>query len=148
MLRHHHNDQIIITSIIDIIVTIITMKKTQKNTSLPGREDRAKGRDGGRQGCHSWKCFKLKITLSSRRLSWKCSELRIMLPYRRLRSVFIYNQLIQGQGCIIRSILSSRMGAPGVSSEHVENMEMFFCSPSKQAYICCCLNKDIHCMFV
>ena len=36
--------------------------------------------------------------------------------------------LAEGQGCIIRSILSSRMGAHGVSSEHVENMEMFSCS--------------------
>ena len=32
--------------------------------------------------------------------------------------------------------LPSGMGARGVSSEHVENMEMFSCSPSKQAYIC------------
>ena len=34
------------------------------------------------------------------------------------------------QGCIIRSILPSGMGARGVSSEHVENMEMFSCSPT------------------
>jgi len=33
------------------------------------------------------------------------------------------------QGCIIRSILPSGMGARGVSSEHVENMEMFSGSP-------------------
>ena len=32
------------------------------------------------------------------------------------------------QGCIIRSILPFGMGARGVSSEHVENMEMFSCS--------------------
>ena len=35
------------------------------------------------------------------------------------------------QGCIIRSILPSGMGARGVSSEHVDNMEMFSCSPTK-----------------
>ena len=35
------------------------------------------------------------------------------------------------QGCIIRSILPSGMGARGVSSEHVENMKMFSCSPSQ-----------------
>ena len=35
------------------------------------------------------------------------------------------------QGCIIRSILSSGMGARGVSSEHVENMEMYSCSPTQ-----------------
>ena len=90
------------------------------------------------------------------------------------------------QGCINRSILPSGMGARGVSSEHVENMEMFSgsplrCSPvlqlrcalvlgepcsgsrrtvlwfwnralasegEKQAYICWCSNKDIHCMLV
>ena len=34
------------------------------------------------------------------------------------------------QGCIICSILPSGMGASGVSSEHVENMEMFSCSPT------------------
>ena len=34
------------------------------------------------------------------------------------------------QGCIIRSILPSGMGAHGVSLEHVENMEMFSCSPT------------------
>ena len=33
------------------------------------------------------------------------------------------------QGCINRSILPSGMGARGVSSEHVENMEMFPGSP-------------------
>ena len=33
------------------------------------------------------------------------------------------------QGCINRSILPSGMGARGVSSEHVENMEMFSGSP-------------------
>ena len=35
------------------------------------------------------------------------------------------------QGCIICSILPSRMGARGVNSEHVENMEMFSCSPTE-----------------
>ena len=34
------------------------------------------------------------------------------------------------QGCIICAILPSGMGARGVSSEHVENMEMFYCSPT------------------
>ena len=32
-------------------------------------------------------------------------------------------QLREGQGCRSRSILPSRMGARGVSLEHVENME-------------------------
>ena len=44
------------------------------------------------------------------------------------------------------------MGAHGVSSEHVENMEMFSgfplrCSPVLQVR-CALVNKDIHCMFV
>ena len=34
----------------------------------------------------------------------------------------------QEQGCIICAILPSGMGARGVSSEHVENMETFSCS--------------------
>ena len=34
------------------------------------------------------------------------------------------------QGCIICAILPSGMGVRGVSSEHVENMEMFSCSPT------------------
>ena len=33
------------------------------------------------------------------------------------------------QGCINCAILLSRIGACGVSSEHMENMEMFSCSP-------------------
>ena len=38
--------------------------------------------------------------------------------------------VLHWQGCIIRSILPSGMGACGVSSEHVKNMEMFSCSPT------------------
>ena len=35
-----------------------------------------------------------------------------------------------GQGCISCGILVSGIGARGVSSEHMENMEMFSCSPT------------------
>ena len=35
-----------------------------------------------------------------------------------------------GQGCISCGILVSGIRARGVSSEHMENMEMFSCSPS------------------
>ena len=35
-----------------------------------------------------------------------------------------------GQGCINCAILLSGIGAHGVSSEHMENMEMFSCSPT------------------
>jgi len=62
------------------------------------------------------------------------------------------------QGCISCGILLSGTGARGVSSEHMENVEMFsencalvWLSENRdlvQAYICWCLNKDIHCMFV
>ena len=45
-------------------------------------------------------------------------------------SVILPNGSSPHQGCIIRSILPSGMGARGVSSEHVENMEMFSCSPT------------------
>ena len=37
----------------------------------------------------------------------------------------------EDQGCIICSFLPSGMGAREVSSEHVENMEMFSCSPTE-----------------
>ena len=35
-----------------------------------------------------------------------------------------------GQGCISCGILVSGIRARGVSSEHMENMEMFSCSPT------------------
>ena len=35
-----------------------------------------------------------------------------------------------GQGCISCGILVSGIRARGVSSEHIENMEMFSCSPT------------------
>ena len=44
-------------------------------------------------------------------------------------SAFISEFMLQ-QGCIIRSILPSGMGAHGVSSKHVENMKMFSCFPT------------------
>ena len=36
----------------------------------------------------------------------------------------------QDQGCISCGILVSGIGARGVSSQHMENMEMFSCSPT------------------
>ena len=39
-------------------------------------------------------------------------------------------QLGLEQGCISCGILVSGIGARGVSSEHMENMEMFSCSPT------------------
>ena len=44
--------------------------------------------------------------------------------YKPASSVKILHR--QHQGCIICSILPSGIGARGVSSEHVENVEMFF----------------------
>ena len=44
------------------------------------------------------------------------------------QQVLLPDQPKSVQGCIIRSILPSGMGARGVSLEHVENMEMFSCS--------------------
>ena len=41
-----------------------------------------------------------------------------------------YLRLIVEQGCISCGILVSRIRARGVSSEHMENMEMFSCSPT------------------
>ena len=42
----------------------------------------------------------------------------------------IYIMYIDRQGCISCGILVSGIGARGVSSEHMENMEMFSCSPT------------------
>ena len=63
----------------------------------------------------------------------------MLLPYLTMTwSVLVgKGQIIQGrqwvtdmQGCINCAILLSGIGARGVSSEHMENMEMFSCSPT------------------
>ena len=41
-----------------------------------------------------------------------------------------FSQVVDRQGCISCGILVSGIGARGVSSEHMENMEMFSCSPT------------------
>ena len=43
---------------------------------------------------------------------------------------FVFFRISLSQGCISCGILVSRIGARGVSSEHMENMEMFSCSPT------------------
>ena len=55
-----------------------------------------------------------------------------VIPHRMdIKKGFITQIVYLGhQGCIICSILPSGMGARGVSSEHVEDMEMFSCSPT------------------
>ena len=42
----------------------------------------------------------------------------------------IYEAYVRLQGCISCGILVSGIRARGVSSEHMENMEMFSCSPT------------------
>ena len=54
----------------------------------------------------------------------------------------------QCQGCIKCGILVSRIRAHGVSSEHMENMEMFSCSPTQVRSDSQRTQSDIHCMFV
>ena len=55
-----------------------------------------------------------------------------VIPHRMdIKKGFITQIVYLGhQGCMICSILPSGMGARGVSSEHVEDMEMFSCSPT------------------
>ena len=49
-----------------------------------------------------------------------------------LEAVFVYfDTATYDQGCINCGILVSGIRAHGVSSEHVENMKMFSCSPTK-----------------
>ena len=60
--------------------------------------------------------------------------------FRTLSSLFINSRLVvdvddedrvgNSQGCINCAILLSGIGARGVSSEHMENMDMFSCSPT------------------
>ena len=50
---------------------------------------------------------------------------------------------VKGQGCINCAILLFRMGARGVSSEHVENMEMFSCSPT-----CALILRELNQIFI
>ena len=45
-------------------------------------------------------------------------------------SLFPFNMITLGQGCISCGILVSGIRARGVSSGHMENMEMFSCSPT------------------
>ena len=45
----------------------------------------------------------------------------------------VYELFSVAQDCIDRSIIPSGKGARGISSGHMENMEMFSCSPT---YIC------------
>ena len=47
-----------------------------------------------------------------------------------LHGIASYCIVLHGQGCISCGILVSGIGARGVSSEHMENMEMFSCSPT------------------
>ena len=51
-----------------------------------------------------------------------------LLGHLHLNSCFVWHLFFQG--CINCAILPSGMGALGVSSEHVENMEMFSWSPT------------------
>ena len=44
--------------------------------------------------------------------------------------VLLAMTVVPNQGCISCGILVSRIRARGVSSEHMENMEMFSCSPT------------------
>ena len=69
---------------------------------------------------------------------------RNLLHFKQLSNVIKINQILKknilyltafmqymyDQGCISCGILVSGIGARRVSSEHMENMEMFSCSPT------------------
>ena len=74
--------------------------------------------------CHCCKC-KTIISLEMRNEFRKRFKLSVD-PSARFKSRYNCTQ-----GCIICSILPSGMGARGVSSEHLENREMFSCSPTQ-----------------
>ena len=79
------------------------------------------------------------------------SHLHYKLPYFLRRIHLTSNQThwyTNRQGCINCGILLSGIRARGVSSEHMENMEMFSCSPTQVRSDSQRTQSDIHCMFV
>ena len=64
----------------------------------------------------------------------------MMFIHREYIFLLHFSSLPQTQGCISCGILVSGIRAREVSSEHMENMELFSCS--QRTY------SDIHCMFV
>ena len=54
----------------------------------------------------------------------------VYVKYEWCHVLFKNNTVDSRQGCISCGILLSGTGARGVSSEHMENMEMFSCSPT------------------
>ena len=54
----------------------------------------------------------------------------VMKCRKKLKNHIIENGPAADQGCISCGILVSGIRARGVSSEHMENMEMFSCSPT------------------
>ena len=63
---------------------------------------------------------------------WGTLERAFQTPaYTGLSYVKLYTIIQVQQGCISCGILVSGIRAHGVSSEHMENMEMFSCSPTQ-----------------
>ena len=62
------------------------------------------------------------IQVSEKEKQW---ENQFLIPKDVVKTTYI-----AAQGCISCGILLSGTGARGVSSEHMENMEMFSCSPT------------------
>ena len=52
------------------------------------------------------------------------------IPMREFEYRYTFFDMIGDQGCISCGILLSGTWARGVSSEHMEKMEMFSCSPT------------------
>ena len=74
--------------------------------------------------------IKLEIWL----VTWQPTSKKRISPVSNAIGHLVKLEILKGicssQGCIIRSILPSGMGACGVSLEHVEDMEIFSCSPT------------------
>ena len=93
---------------------------------------------------------KLSIVPSARKMHLTVCR-KTLFPCKTVCHIFLVNPTMAvnvNQGCMNCGILVSGIRARGVSSEHMENMEMFSCSPIRCALILIELNQTfIACLF-
>ena len=109
-----------------IVLNIWVYREIDRDQGCTGQPFFYSGR--GRAGL---KLFTLQGQgLQNRFFFWSDPSPIIVYPCHSLTHSLLFSRLDWCQGCIICSILPSGMGARWVSSEHMENMEMFSCSPT------------------
>ena len=80
-------------------------------------------------GCCFCVCWYVFDFYAATTLYFQISSLPLLLPFSCAAIITLMCATVI-QGCISCGILVSGIGARGVSSEHMENMEMFSCSPT------------------